>query len=84
MNIFVYRVKSWLGHREAPSRPAIVKVVKKFELFVQGNNVKNLTRAHCARTSVSIASIPQKCDWNRRFVIPWNYAFIKPNYTDMA
>ena len=37
----VCKVKSFLGHREAPSRPAIVKLVHKFELLGQVSDVKN-------------------------------------------
>ena len=36
----VCKVKSFLGRREAPSRPAIVKLVPKFELLGQVSDVK--------------------------------------------
>ena len=41
----VRKVKSFLGRREAPSRPAIVELVQKFELLGQVTDVKNQTRA---------------------------------------
>ena len=37
----VRRVKSFLERRETPSRPAIVKLVQKFELLGQVSDVKN-------------------------------------------
>ena len=48
----VRKVNTFLGCHEAPSRPAIVKLVKKFELLGQVSNVKNRTRARRARTSL--------------------------------
>ena len=36
----VRKVKSFLGCREAPSRPVIVKLVQKFELLRQFSDVK--------------------------------------------
>ena len=53
----VRKVESFLGRREAPSWPAIVKLVQKFELLGQVSDVKNRTRAHRARTPANIASV---------------------------
>ena len=44
----VCKVKSFLGRREAPSRPAFAKLVQKFELLCQVSDVKNRTRARRA------------------------------------
>ena len=51
------KVKNVLGPREAPSRPAVVKLVHKFELLGPVSDVKNRTRARRARTSDNTTSV---------------------------
>ena len=66
----VRNVKSFLGRCEAPSRPAIVKLVQKFELLGQVSDVKNRTRARRARTPVNIASVVHSVQENPGLSIP--------------
>ena len=65
----VRKVKSFLG-REAPSRPAIVKLVQKFELLGQVSDVKNRIRSRRARTPVNIASVAHGVEENPGLSIP--------------
>ena len=53
----VRKVQSFLGCREAPSRPAIVELMQKFKLLAQVSHVNNQTRARRTRTPVNIASV---------------------------
>ena len=47
----VRKVRSFFGRRGAPSWPAIVKLVRKFELLGQVSDVKSRTRARRANTN---------------------------------
>ena len=66
----LYKVKSFLGRREANSRPAIVKLVQKFELLEQVSDVKNQTHACRARTPANIASVAHSVKETRGLFIP--------------
>ena len=66
----VCKGKSFLGRREAPSRPDIVKLVQKFELLGQVSDVKNRTRARRARTPANIAFVAQGLEENPGLSIP--------------
>ena len=48
----VLKVKSFLGRREAPSRPAIVKLLQKFELLGQvSDDEESNSCSSCKNTS---------------------------------
>ena len=66
----VSNVKSFLGCWETSSRPAIVKLVQKFELYGQVRDVKNRTRARRARTPPNIASVAHSVEENPGLPIP--------------
>ena len=66
----VRKVKSFFRHHEAPSRPAVVKLVQKFELLGQVSDVKNRTRARRARTPANIASVVHSVEKNPGLSIP--------------
>ena len=53
----VRKVKSFFRHHEAPSRPAVVKLVQKFELLGPVDDVRNRTHARRARKPANIASV---------------------------
>ena len=66
----VRKVKSFLGRREAPSWPAIVKLVQKFELLGQVSDVKNRTRTRYAKTPANIVSVAHSVEENPGLSIP--------------
>ena len=66
----VRKVKSFLVLREAPSEPAIVKLVQKFELLRQDSDVRNRTRVRCARTPANIASVAHNVEEKLGLSIP--------------
>ena len=66
----VRKVKSFLGRREAPSRPAIVKLVQEFELLGRVSDAENRTRTSRARTPANIASVAHSVEENPGLSIP--------------
>ena len=66
----VRKVKSFPGNREAPSRPAIVKLVQNIELLGQVSDVKNRTRARRVRTPANITSVAHSVEKNLGLSIP--------------
>ena len=58
----IHKLKSFFGRREAPFRPAIVKLVQKFELLGHVGDVKNQTRARREKTPANIASVAHSVD----------------------
>lgn len=58
------RTKALFGRRVAPSRPAIVKLVEKFELLGQVSDVKKRTRARRSRTDENIAVVAHSVEEN--------------------
>ena len=71
----VRKIKSFLGRREAPSRPAIVKLVQNFEMLEQVSDKENRICARRARTPTNIASVAYIVEENLGLSIPcrfWN------------
>ena len=68
--VTVRKTKALLGRREAPSRPAIVKLVENFELLGQVSDVKNRNCVRRSRTTENIAVVARSVDENPGLSIP--------------
>lgn len=68
--VTVRKTKALFGRREAPSRPAIVKLVEKFELLGQVSDVKNRNRVRRSRTTENIAAVARSVEENPGLSIP--------------
>jgi hypothetical protein len=66
----VRRVRGVFGRNEAPSRTAIVKLIKKFEEIGQVSEVKSPVRRRRVRSAENIAAVAESVAENPRMSIP--------------